>query len=160
MEKYYKVLAPGMIAKDMPSYVYKPGLNEPRLGKIEGILLWKSLDDAIKEYRTGDEVYLAEPGVILREQLYSIQVAYCFIRERVPTETVNRIWHDEMLIKSHNLVCPPICGLDWLKEHEKDHTQQEIDSLEMVIITPTSKTTLKAGMKAKDVREAIKARVG
>ena len=43
----------------------------------------------------------------------------------------------------------------WYREHQNDHTQEEIDNLTIEIITDKSKKTLKAGMKNKDIRNTI-----
>jgi hypothetical protein len=52
---------------------------------------------------------------------------------------------------------PPLCGTDWMAAHEKDHTQEEVDSLGMEIITDRNHLTVRAGMKAGNIRTALKA---
>jgi hypothetical protein len=58
------------------------------------------------------------------------------------------------------LAIPPICGMEWLEKHTDDHTQDEINNLGMELITDRQRVTVKAGMKATNLRTALKAITG
>lgn len=149
---YYKGTRKGGVSYHDKSFVYHMGLNvHPRPDKTntlcsDGIHLAKHKSDlTLFCGTTPEEVYECRAGVIYAEDNDKVRVGYCFV---------------DRLIQPEFLAIVPentLCGAAWLKEHWGDHTQAEIDSLGMEVITPRSTVTVKAKMTAKNVRTAVQA---
>lgn len=150
-EIYYKGTRKGMCSYYDKNFVYKMGLNvHPHPDKSaavcgSGIHLAKSLA-ALKQLQPkAEEIYECKAGIIYGEDETKVRVGYCWIIRQV-VEPVQIKFPENVL-----------CGVEWLKAHYNDHTQQEIDNLGIEVITDRSKTTLKAGMKVGNIRTAMKA---
>ena len=144
---YYKGTRAGMVSYYDSSFVYKYGLNiHPDPDKSsqvcsKGIHLAKSLKS--KVIKNAQEVYLARPGVIYGEDDEKIRTGHCWLIAKIDPVTYT----------------PPknlLCEQEWLEEHLCDHTQEEIENLEMEIAAGEEHFRFNAKTKAKELRTALK----
>ena len=57
---------------------------------------------------------------------------------------------------NHHTISQPLCGLDWLRQHIRDHTHAEIDALSIELSLNGSRFgILKANDKRGTVREVV-----
>jgi len=53
-------------------------------------------------------------------------------------------------------ISQPLCGLDWLKQHLKDHTHIEVEALTIQLSLDGKSLTVKASDKRGIVKEVVK----
>jgi len=154
-EIYYKATKAKGVSGYDPNFIYHLGINaHPNPDRKsndacgEGIHLAKSIEIAKSLCSDWKEIYEAKAGVILGEDSKKIRVASCVL--------VRRIEHSDFKMPN----CPSLND-EWLDKHLYDITPDDIANQTLEIIEDDKvKICLKASMRKKDARDALKLVVG
>ncbi len=155
-ERWYKATRKFGVSIYDHNFVYSLGMNihpnPDRSNKLcsQGIHLAKTLEATKRLSKEWEEIYLAEPGVILAEDEEKARVASCFIIRKLNDDEVHNG------IMNHIFLQNPLCGWDWIRKH--GNITQSIWEQQMIeIVAGNNKLKLKANVNPRDIRNAISA---
>jgi len=160
MERYFKGTRKGGISFYDRKFIYHLGLNvhpsPDRRSDIScgaGLHLAKSLSALDSLAPGAEEIYLAEPGVILAEDVGKVRVAYCWLRRQLSQKEIATIRATESPKTDKYL-----CGDDWFRKHALDVTMEDIEKQTIEITGGRVRLTLTntQGIKHKVLRESLK----
>ena len=159
MERYFKGTHKNGLSFYDHKFIYHLGLNvhpSPDRSNIicgAGLHLAKSLAALDELAPKAEEIYLAEPGVILAEDNEKVRVAYCWLRRQLSQKEIATIRATEPKKTDKYL-----CGDDWFRKHALDVTMADIEKQTIEITGGRVRLTLTntQGIKRKALREALK----
>lgn len=139
---------------------YKLGMNiHPKPDKKSraacgiGIHLAKTIEVALRFVSRASEIYLAKPGVILGEDDEKLRCGSCFLIKKLDKEEVEHYEKQSEL----RLPTNPICGQDWLNQHQFDISWQDFYN-QTIVISSNNHTLppISSSMKRKDLKVIIR----
>jgi hypothetical protein len=119
-----------------------------------GIHLAKTMRDAKQYFPNATEYYLAKAGEIIAQDFNKVRCADCYILRKLSIKDINYI--DSILLNNYPLL-NPLCGIKWLEQHALDYTWEDFNNETIQISHNNQKTTVKAGISKKDIKQVLKA---